>query len=364
MRTQINVSRGETPAPGVFTHRLINLGVYLLTDTGTDQNLCSSSAGLRGEATRVSPQRMHALSRQTEPVVSTPGNRLRTEQSRCPSCEQFVKVVGVKEAVCPDCDVVVTETPITLRARPVYGEENRSRRRAGGRFTLQYPDRGLGVGTNSKEWDKPWLNPWTTEEYRLGYPLGEIQRMGSRLAVSDPEREHAAKLYRRAHTQGKVKGRSTDGFAAACLLVAVRQSAGPHAVSERELLRVSRADRAQLRNARTVLEVKMGEEVPPMQPGAFLPAACSQLGTPAPVRQCARVLLDARAGDPEAVESFSPRTLAAAGLYAAYDVVDDADAPTLAEFSEVFDVSVSTISRRKGVMLAYRSTWESSPEAT
>lgn len=304
---------------------------------------------------------MHALSTSTT-VVSTSGNSPSTTQSRCPSCEQFVRVVGVTEAVCPDCDVVVAETPVTLRARPIYGDEDRSRRRAGSRFTLQYPDRGLGVGTDSKEWDRPWLNPSSTEEYRLGYPLGEIQRMGSRLAVSDPEREHAARLYREARRQGHVEGRSADGFAAACLLVAVRQSAGPHAVSGRELLGVSRADRAQLRNARTVLEVKMGEEVPPMQPGAFLPAACSQLGTPAPVRQCARVLLDARADDPEAVESFSPRTLAAAGLYAAYDVVDDADAPTLAEFSEVFDVTSSTISRRKGVMRAYRSAWEASSE--
>lgn len=304
---------------------------------------------------------MHALSTSTTAVL-TSGDSPSTTQSRCPSCEQFVRVVGVTEAVCPDCDVVVAETPVTLRGRPVYADEDRSRRRAGGRFTLQYPDRGLGVGTDSREWDRPWLNPWSTEEYRLGYPLGEIQRMGSQLAVSDPEREHAARLYREVRKQGHVEGRSADGFAAACLLVAIRQSAGRRAVSERELLEVSRADRAQLRNARAVLEVRMGQEVPPMQPEGFLPAACSQLGTPAPVRRCAQVLLDARADDPEAVESFSPRTLAAAGLYAAYDIVDDTDAPTLAKFSEVFDVTTSTISRRKGVMLAYRSVWESSSE--
>jgi transcription initiation factor TFIIB len=265
----------------------------------------------------------------------------------------------VSEAVCPECDVVVTETPVTLRPRPVYGDEDRSRKRAGGGFTLQYPDRGMGVGADGDEWDKPWLHPWTTREYRLGYPLGEIQRMGSRLGLSDAEREHAALLYRKAREQGHVEGRSADGFAAACLLVAVRQSTARRPVSEQELLDISRATRDQFRTARGVLEVKLNEPVPPMRAREFLPAAASSLDTPPSVRHCAETLLSARDDDEAAVESFSPRTLAAAALAVAYDVAGT-DSPTLAELSEALNVGTSTISRRKSALQEYRTAWDGS----
>jgi transcription initiation factor TFIIB len=98
----------------------------------------------------------------------------------------------------------------------------------------------------------------------------------------------------------------------------------------------------------------MDVEIPPMDPHDFLPRATSLLAAPQQVERCAEQLLDAQTEDESESRSFSPRTLAAAALHAAYDLINCADRPPLSELSEVLDVSVSTISERKEVLLQYR----------
>lgn len=295
---------------------------------------------------------------------------------QCPACGRSVPAVDVDEAVCPDCDLVVEGEPVSTDRPPTYGpDDHAATARTGGRVTYLYADRGVGVGISSGATtdangnvlsrtqrrvarEKGWTKHRSPDEFRLDYGLGEIRRMGSAFGVPESELETAALLYRRARREDLLHGRSADGFATACLLVAVRQSSVRIPVSQRELLEVSRATDEQVRNARGALEVFLDVEVPPMDPIDFVPRLGSALSVPQRVERCAVALLDAYGRDPDGQSrGFSPRTLVAAAFHAAYEIVGVEERPTLAELSEASGVSRGTISERKGYLLQYRGAW-------
>jgi transcription initiation factor TFIIB len=293
----------------------------------------------------------------------------------CPSCGAPVETVDTPEAVCRHCQTVVTTEPISTAPRPRYDDTGGEKTQAGSRVTLLYADGGLGTsieaGATTDEdgatlsatqrrvfKHKGWTKRLRPQAYRLDYALGELRRIGAELNIPTSELECAAHLYREALTEGHINGRSADGFVAACLLAAVRQSSLTIPVSVREIRSVSRATREQARTARGVLELRLDVEIPPMRPQDFLPRATSMLSAPYRVEMCATKLLDARRSDETATESLSPRTLAAAALHAAFCFVDVSQRPTLEELSEVFEVSKSTISSRKGDLLQYRGVWD------
>jgi transcription initiation factor TFIIB len=295
---------------------------------------------------------------------------------QCPACGQSIPTVDVDEAVCPRCDLVVEEQPVSTDRPPQYGlDDYAAKARTGGRVTFLYADSGVGVGINAGAVtdgngnplsrtqrrvarEKNWTKRRSSDEFRLDYGLGEIRRMGSAFDVPRSELESAALLYRKARREDLLHGRSADGFATACLLVAVRQSSLRIPVSERELREVSRASAEQIRNARGALEVFVDVEVPPMNPADFVPRLRSSLSAPHRVERCAIALLNAHQEDDAGrSRGFSPRTLVAAAFHAAYDLVGVDDRPTLAELSEVIDVSVGTISDRKGYLIQYQEAW-------
>ena len=330
---------------------------------------------MRSKLTR--PTAVSASSQNTRSSAGTeqPPSPSVDDGRTCPNCGTIVETVDTSEAVCPDCQIVVTAEPVSTAPRPRYDEGDGETARTGSRVTLLYADRGLGTGIDENATtdgngsplsasqrrvcrDKGWTKHLRPREFRLDYALGEIRRVGAQLDVPTSELECAAHLYRRALSEGHVQGRSVDGFVAASLLVAVRQSSLTLPVSVREIEAVSRATREQFRTARGLLEVRLGVEVPPMDPQNFLPRAVSRLSAPYQVELCATTLLATRRADKDATGSVSPRTLAAAALHAAFSLVDPDDRPTLSEIATVVDVSESTVSERKGHLLQYRDAWE------
>jgi len=293
----------------------------------------------------------------------------------CPECRQYVKTVDTSEAVCPECDLVVTTSPISTDPLPRY-DDGVSRARTGSRVTNLYADRGIGVGISENvitdgngapleqtqrrvAREKPWTKHRTSEEVRLDYALGEIRRMGATFNLPNTELERAAHLYRRAHAEGVIVGRSVEGFATACLLIAIRQSSISLPVSTAELGQTTRATDEQIRTARGVLEFQLDIEIPPMEPQEFLPKIVSDLGAPQQVKRCAETLLSGwEAEQDENFRALSPRTLAAAAIHAAYDITEYDDRPTLSELSAVSNVSHSTISQRKNSLLKYEEEWQ------
>lgn len=278
------------------------------------------------------------------------------ERGRCPDCGTRVPATDATEFVCPDCDVVVDDGPLSRRPARVFDERDRRRKkRTGGRVTLLYADRGIGAGApaSRRRGSGGWTNERTDAEARLAYALGEIRRIGAALSVPRAEREAAARLYRRAAALKCVAGRDIDAFAAASLLVAVRRSRVPLPVSLSELEPVSRTSRRKLRLARSVMERELDLAVPPMDPRHFLPAVVDAFELPTAVERTARDLLDALLADDDArCRGFSPRTLAGAATHLACDI-EGYDGPTLDALGGELDVDGCTISQRKSFVAQF-----------
>lgn len=289
----------------------------------------------------------------------------------CPECGTDISVTGADEVVCTDCHLVIRTEFLSTSPRPQYDEADQSKARSGSRVTLLYADRGLGVGVETGARtdargnalsrtgrrvasDQGWTKALSTAEYRLDYALSEIRRMGGILNVPTAEQEAAAGLYRQAHSGGHVVGRSVDGFTAAALLIAVRQSSVPLPVSGAEIEDVMRADTDQFRTARGVFEVELNVGVPPMSPLEFVPKAASDVAAPQQVRRRAQSLLEAYMADESSRRNLSPRTLAAAALHAAFDRLECTERPTLSELSSAVGVAASTISERKSLLIKYQ----------
>ncbi len=289
------------------------------------------------------------------PSVTEPSPELFTSTSRCPDCGQYIQTVDVLEAVCSECQVDIG-APVSRNGRAWYtNAERRKRKQTARRVSPLFTDKGIGTHGNLK--DRAWTKDRTSSDYRLGYALGELKRMGSKFEVPEQILESAALLYRKAQREGLIEGRCIDGFTAASLLIAIRQSPVRMPISCKEIRDVYRAERRQFENARTVLELELNQKVPPMDPVDFIPKATSELGSPLVIRQSARKLLEAQEEGEEFLGN-SPRTLAAAAVYAAYDIVECDDSVTLAEVSDVLGVASSAISTNKSDVMKYRHVVE------
>lgn len=298
-----------------------------------------------------------------EGTVAT-GSLERSEddvRNRCPGCGTPIECVDVTEAVCRDCDIVVSGSPISRQRRPIYGGTDwRERRQTGGVVSARRADRGIGTGTPDGVVDGPGAEIATgrsSRERRLGSGLGEIDRLGAILSIPDVEMESAAVLFREAFDAGLLAGRSLDGFAAACLLAAIRSSPGRIPVSIREVETASLCSPADIGNARGALEVELGVRIPQMDPRDFLPRAASELELEGDVRETADVLLTSYVQDPDAqCRGFSPRTITGAAIHAACDHVAPASRPTLAEIGDAVGASSCRLSERKSYLLELDGT--------
>jgi len=297
----------------------------------------------------------------TEKTASTRS----TADSRCSDCGHYVARANVSEAVCPECDIVVEDAPITTRGVPLYDTKDiQTRSRTGGQVTNLRSDGGIGAGVKwnahkdgnngmlSSEQrrlfrEKFWKKFRSNKDYTLDYGFGEIRRMGSALDVPTPEREQAAVVFRRCIEAGFAEGRCLDGFATACLLSAVRNSSKRTGILLSELKAVSRATSEQLRNARGKIELHLdGVSIPPLQPEDLVPRVSSELNAPARVIHHVKEFIAAYQTTDHG-HSFCPRTVVGAAFHAAYDVAEIDQRPSLAAIAEPLDVHVSTVSERK-----------------
>lgn len=294
-----------------------------------------------------------------------PESTRSTANGRCSECGHHVARANVSEVVCPECDIVVDDTPVSTRGVPVYtSEDMQTRSRSGGRVTNLRSDSGIGVGiqwnankdanNSSLSSEKKrlfreafWKKNRTNKDYTLDYGFGEIQRMGSALSVPKPEREQAGILFRRCIDAGLSVGRCLDAFATASLLSAIRNSSIRTGILLSELEKVSRATSSQLRNARGEIELKIdGVSFPPLQPRDLVHRVSSELKSPANVVDFADELIRAYENTDHG-RSFCPRTVVGAAFHAAYDLAKVDQRPTLAAISTPLDVHGSTVSERK-----------------
>lgn len=267
---------------------------------------------------------------ETRPVDS---ERVQT----CPECEGRLSTDEKHaEVICVDCGLVVEEGRLDRGPEwRSFGEDGRSeKRRVGAPTTSLLHDRGLSTHIGWENRDsygktlsarqrtqmqrlRTWDERYRTRDHRdrnLKQALGEIQRMGSALGLSDEVMETASVIYRRALDADLLPGRSIEAISTAALYAAARQMRTPRSIDE--VTAVSRIEELEFKRAYRYVVRELELAVQPASPQSYLGRFTSELDVDAETVHLARELLEAAEGT-SAFNGKSPVGLAAAAIYAA-----------------------------------------------
>lgn len=317
----------------------------------------------------------------TESTAEPASETAETEQTEvdheelcCPECgSHLVQDEAHGETVCPDCGLVVDEEQIDHGPdwRAFDAAERDEKSRVGTPTTQLMHDQGLSTSIG---WDtqdaagnplsgrqrhkmqrlRTWDERFRTRDHmerNLKQALSEIKRMGAALGLPDHVRETAAVIFRRAHDEDLLVGRSIEGVATASLYAAARQADTPRSLDE--FAPVSRIDKQRIARTYRYINQELGLAVQPATPESYLPRYTSELDCSDVIERRAHELLEAARRD--GVHSGkNPVGLAAAAIYAAGLVTGDQLTQT--EISSVTDVSAVTIRNRYPELLEATDT--------
>ncbi|MDZ7731320.1 MAG: TFIIB-type zinc ribbon-containing protein [Natrialbaceae archaeon] len=293
-----------------------------------------------------------------------PTETTTSEQERCPECGgQLTEDEEHGETVCAECGLVLEQDAIDHGPewRAFTSRDTEAKSRVGAPTTNLMHDRGLStnIGWQNKDAYGKTLSPrqrkrmqrlrtWDErfrtrdhKERNLKQALGEIERMGSALGLSESVRETASVIYRRALEEDLLPGRSIEGVATASVYAAARQADTPRTIDE--VIAVSRVDELEFKRTYRYVLRELGLEVEPADAESYVGRFVSALELPDRVERRARDLL--RTAKAEQIHiGKSPVGLAAAAVYAA--TLDDEARVTQSAVSDVSDISEVTIRNR------------------
>jgi transcription initiation factor TFIIB len=286
--------------------------------------------------------------------------RVRT----CPECNGTLLADEKHgERACQECGLVVETDEIDRGPewRAFDSQERAQKRRVGAPTTKLMHDKGLStnIGWQNKDANgnslsarkrrkmqrlRTWDERFRTRDHserNLKQALGELERMGSALGLSEEVRETASVIYRRALEEGLLPGRSIEGVATASLYAAARQMDRPRSVDD--VAAVSRVDEMEFTRTYRYINRELELAVKPADPLQFLDRVLDGLDLGEETRRRARDLLR----DAEGTGAFngkSPTGLAAAAVYAAGRLTGEQ--PTQDEVGRAAGISAVTIRNR------------------
>jgi transcription initiation factor TFIIB len=255
----------------------------------------------------------------------------------CPECDgQVVEDGSQGEITCQNCGLVLDENALDRGPewRAFDKQERDEKSRVGAPTTELRHDKGLstkigwqnsdayGESLSSRKqtrikrlrtWDERFRAK-DAQERNLKQALGEIERMASALDISEPVRETAGVLYRKAIEEELLPGRSIEGMATAALYASARQHGTPRRLAEFET--VSRVSKIRIQRAYRYLSRELGLEIEPEDPTQYIPRFVSSLEVDDETERLARDLLRV-AKDNNRHSGKSPAGMAAAAIYAA-----------------------------------------------
>ncbi len=283
------------------------------------------------------------------------------EVEECPECggSHLAEDSRHGELVCEDCGLVVDDVQVDRGPdwRAFDSAERDRKSRVGGPVTETMHDRGLSTEIDWRDRDASGqalsserrsqmnrLRKWHKrsqakgKERRLRHALGEIERMSSALNVPDNTQEIAAVVFRKAHSEGLLPGRSVEGVAAASLYAAARQENLPRSLDD--VADVSRVDRQELARTYRYILRELSLEIAPTDPANFVPQIASELGVSDEVeRRAVEIIEDT--SEMGLTSGKSPKGYAAAAIYLASILANDKRTQNdVAEVAEVTEVTI------------------------
>ncbi|WP_144927213.1 transcription initiation factor IIB [Halorubrum salsamenti] len=272
----------------------------------------------------------------------------------CPECGGRTRV-DASERVCTDCGLVVEADRIDHGPEwRSFADDDTNPKRTGAPLTRSRHDRGLsteiGRSTKVKGRKRRRLARMRTQHNRAQistkrdrnkvYAYTEIRRLTGALELPDSVRDAACTLFDSAQDESLLRGRSLEGFAAACLYVACRTADVARTVGE--ICAEAKATEDEHRAAFDAMNRELGLPIAPTGPAEYLPRFASDLDCDADVERRAGELAE-RAVEEGIANGRNPVGVAAACLYTAARELD-AEC-TQREAADAADVTPVTVRR-------------------
>jgi len=275
---------------------------------------------------------------------------MATTAQTCPECAGRLRADDC-ETVCENCGLVVEEHAVDPGPEwRSFGDDDTDPERTGAPLTRSRHDRGLsteiGRSTRVKGRKRRRLSRMRTQHKRTQisskrernqvYAFTEIRRLSGDLGLPEVVRDRACRLFESAQDADLLRGRSLEGFAAACVYAACRTADAARTISE--VCGAAKASRGEYRAAYDAMNRELGLPVGPVDPAEYLPRFASQLDLPTGVERRAGELA-ARTREEGIADGRDPGGVAAACLYTAareHDVaLTQADAAAVADVTPV-----------------------------
>ena len=211
------------------------------------------------------------------------------EITSCTNCGAGVGDITVDEnrgeRVCQKCGMVLEQNIIDQSAptrRFSKDDPSVDNSHHGAPSSILFPDKGLTTTFNAWE-GGPNTNKLrnyilkrtnqqtvTNKERNLAVALGDLARIVSRMGLSKPVHEEAARIYRDAVDAKLIRGRSIEGVVAASLYAGCRMCGLPRSLDE--IADGTRTGRKEIARNWTTLRkrIKRLKRAPPPRPEAFL----------------------------------------------------------------------------------------------
>ena len=256
------------------------------------------------------------------PITSTEST------ATCPECDGRPRTHN-GETICDECGLVLDEYYIDHGPEwRSFNDDTTNSKRNGAPLTRSRHDRGLSteIGRSTRmngrkrrlfarlrrQHNRARIS--TKRERNQVYAFNEIRRLTGVLSVPDQIRDHACSLFRSAQNEDILRGRSLEGFAAACVYAACRVASVSR--TQKEVTAAAKATAAEQQAAYDALNRELKLPIGPINPAEYLSRYASELELPTDVERCAREYAAGLSQD-GALGGRNPSGVAAGCLYAA-----------------------------------------------
>jgi len=285
-------------------------------------------------------------------MSEAPAAETHATTNACPECGGRPETDG-GETVCGDCGLVLSADHIDHGPEwRSFADDDTDPKRTGAPLTRSRHDKGLsteiGRSTRVKGRKRRRLARMRRQHNRARiatkrdrnqvYAFTEIRRLTSNLSLPDRIRDHACSLFDSAQSEDLLRGRSLEGFAAACVYAACRVAGVSRTVEE--VVDAAKATEDERAAAYDALNRELGLPVGPIDPAEYLPRFASRLDLGDDVERRAREYV-AEAGERGISAGRNPGGVAAACLYTAGR--DVGAGVTQREAADVADVTPVTL---------------------
>lgn len=253
---------------------------------------------------------------------------MSTDTQQCPECNGPLHSEA-DETVCADCGLVVDSDRIDHGPEwRSFADSQTNPERTGAPLTVARHDRGLsteiGYDSDLSEERRRQFVRLRRQHNRARIPskrdrnqvygFTEIRRLISEEALPKRVRDHACSLFRSAQNESLLRGRSIEGFAAACVYAACRVESLSRTVDE--TVTTAKADRSEFQAAYDALNRELGLPIGPTSPAEYLPRYATELELSSAIQRRARELVE-RTKQEGIANGRNPSGIAAACLYTA-----------------------------------------------